>query len=167
MRKFTVIEIGLAVANQMYSNINIYYFLKGIGFERWILEESLTYMDWHVYPHFLGHGIEKVKDMIFKAQGLVPSLSNAFPNVSQLAILVARTCNIYPLSFLLNLGQKQKVPWNFQHMVMFSAMWTTCSISAAVLSHVTMWKTTRTCSDILGKHNYYLPQHTQHHADTP
>ncbi|ERE74926.1 sodium/hydrogen exchanger 9 [Cricetulus griseus] len=38
----------------------------------------------------------------------------------QLAIFVARACNIYPLSFLLNLGRRQKIPWNFQHMMMFS-----------------------------------------------
>ncbi|XP_048956017.1 sodium/hydrogen exchanger 9 isoform X3 [Canis lupus dingo] len=40
----------------------------------------------------------------------------------QLAIFVARACNIYPLSFLLNLGRKQKIPWNFQHMMMFSGL---------------------------------------------
>ncbi|KAF4020522.1 hypothetical protein G4228_012403 [Cervus hanglu yarkandensis] len=38
------------------------------------------------------------------------------------AIFVARACNIYPLSFLLNLGRKHKVPWNFQHMMMFSGL---------------------------------------------
>ncbi|XP_077649888.1 sodium/hydrogen exchanger 9 [Urocitellus parryii] len=39
-----------------------------------------------------------------------------------LAIFVARACNIYPLSFLLNLGRKQRIPWNFQHMMMFSGL---------------------------------------------
>uniref|UniRef100_A0ABI7XQ12 Sodium/hydrogen exchanger n=1 Tax=Felis catus TaxID=9685 RepID=A0ABI7XQ12_FELCA len=39
-----------------------------------------------------------------------------------LAIFLARACNIYPLSFLLNLGRKQKIPWNFQHMMMFSGL---------------------------------------------
>ncbi|XP_069861681.1 sodium/hydrogen exchanger 9 isoform X1 [Dipodomys merriami] len=39
-----------------------------------------------------------------------------------LAIFVARACNIYPLSFLLNLGRKGKIPWNFQHMMMFSGL---------------------------------------------
>ncbi|OBS71804.1 hypothetical protein A6R68_13619, partial [Neotoma lepida] len=48
---------------------------------------------------------------------------NVFLNVSQqLAIFVARACNIYPLSFLLNLGRKQKIAWNFQHMMMFSGL---------------------------------------------
>ncbi|XP_038050054.1 sodium/hydrogen exchanger 9-like [Patiria miniata] len=39
-----------------------------------------------------------------------------------LAILVGRFLNIYPLSFLLNLGRKQKIPWNIQHMLMFSGL---------------------------------------------
>nr|XP_023411117.1 sodium/hydrogen exchanger 9 [Loxodonta africana] len=39
-----------------------------------------------------------------------------------LATFVARACNIYPLSFLLNLGRKHKIPWNFQHMMMFSGL---------------------------------------------
>ncbi|KAM9231047.1 sodium/hydrogen exchanger 9 [Leptosomus discolor] len=39
-----------------------------------------------------------------------------------MAVFVARACNIYPLSFLLNLGRKQKIPRNFQHMMMFSGL---------------------------------------------
>lgn len=39
-----------------------------------------------------------------------------------LAIFVARACHIYPLSFLLNLGRRQKIPWNFQHMMMFAGL---------------------------------------------
>uniref|UniRef100_A0A8C5MDA7 Sodium/hydrogen exchanger n=1 Tax=Leptobrachium leishanense TaxID=445787 RepID=A0A8C5MDA7_9ANUR len=39
-----------------------------------------------------------------------------------ISIFVARACNIYPLTFLLNLGRKKKIPWNFQHMMMFSGL---------------------------------------------
>ncbi|NWW30422.1 SL9A9 protein, partial [Panurus biarmicus] len=38
------------------------------------------------------------------------------------AVFLARASNIYPLSFLLNLGRKQKIPGNFQHMMMFSGL---------------------------------------------
>ncbi|XP_078420352.1 sodium/hydrogen exchanger 9-like [Cetorhinus maximus] len=39
-----------------------------------------------------------------------------------IAIFVARACNIYPLTFLLNLRRKRKIPWNFQHMMMFAGL---------------------------------------------
>ncbi|RUS82308.1 hypothetical protein EGW08_009940 [Elysia chlorotica] len=41
---------------------------------------------------------------------------------SFLAVVVARFCNIYPLSFLLNLGRSNKIRPNFQHMMMFSGL---------------------------------------------
>jgi sodium/hydrogen exchanger-like protein 6/7 len=33
---------------------------------------------------------------------------------------IGRAANIYPLSFLLNLGRKPKIPANFQHMLFFA-----------------------------------------------
>nr|XP_006821443.1 PREDICTED: sodium/hydrogen exchanger 7-like [Saccoglossus kowalevskii] len=39
-----------------------------------------------------------------------------------LAVGVARVCNIYPLSFLLNLGRKNKISFNFQHMLVFAGL---------------------------------------------
>ena len=38
----------------------------------------------------------------------------------QLCVVLARAVNIYPLSFLLNLGRSRKIPCNFQHMMMFA-----------------------------------------------
>nr|XP_006639292.1 PREDICTED: sodium/hydrogen exchanger 7 isoform X1 [Lepisosteus oculatus]XP_015219783.1 PREDICTED: sodium/hydrogen exchanger 7 isoform X1 [Lepisosteus oculatus] len=39
-----------------------------------------------------------------------------------IAIFIGRACNIYPLSFLLNLGRRHKIGGNFQHMMMFAGL---------------------------------------------
>ncbi|KFQ79093.1 Sodium/hydrogen exchanger 6, partial [Phaethon lepturus] len=39
-----------------------------------------------------------------------------------LAIFLGRAANIYPLSFLLNLGRRNKIGTNLQHMMMFAAL---------------------------------------------
>ncbi|RVE74080.1 hypothetical protein OJAV_G00037630 [Oryzias javanicus] len=39
-----------------------------------------------------------------------------------LAIFIGRALNIYPLSFLLNLGRRVKIRGNFQHMMMFAGL---------------------------------------------
>lgn len=38
----------------------------------------------------------------------------------QVAVFLGRAANIYPLSFLLNLGRRNKIKSNFQHMMMFA-----------------------------------------------
>uniref|UniRef100_A0AAQ4RQ66 Sodium/hydrogen exchanger n=1 Tax=Gasterosteus aculeatus aculeatus TaxID=481459 RepID=A0AAQ4RQ66_GASAC len=38
------------------------------------------------------------------------------------AIFIGRALNIYPLSFLLNLGRRHKIKGNFQHMMMFAGL---------------------------------------------
>lgn len=38
----------------------------------------------------------------------------------QLAVFLGRAANIYPLSFLLNLGRRNKIGSNFQHVMMFA-----------------------------------------------
>ncbi|KAG7220095.1 hypothetical protein INR49_008989 [Caranx melampygus] len=39
-----------------------------------------------------------------------------------LAVFLGRAANIYPLSFLLNLGRKNKIGSNFQHVMMFAGL---------------------------------------------
>ncbi|XP_037626988.1 sodium/hydrogen exchanger 7 isoform X1 [Sebastes umbrosus] len=39
-----------------------------------------------------------------------------------LSIFIGRAFNIYPLSFLLNLGRRHKIKGNFQHMMMFAGL---------------------------------------------
>uniref|UniRef100_A0A8B9HNI6 Sodium/hydrogen exchanger n=1 Tax=Astyanax mexicanus TaxID=7994 RepID=A0A8B9HNI6_ASTMX len=46
----------------------------------------------------------------------------AFISGSFLAILLGRAANIYPLSFLLNLGRSNRISNNFQHVMMFAGL---------------------------------------------
>ena len=46
----------------------------------------------------------------------------AFILAAFFAIAIARAAHIYPLSFLLNLGRKNRIPTNFQHMLWFSGL---------------------------------------------
>lgn len=43
-----------------------------------------------------------------------------FLSTEQVTSTLGRAVNIYPLSFLLNLGRKPPIPINFQHMLFFS-----------------------------------------------
>ncbi len=38
------------------------------------------------------------------------------------AIILGRALNIYPLSFILNLGRKSKITMNIQHMMFLSGL---------------------------------------------
>ncbi|VCW98372.1 unnamed protein product, partial [Gulo gulo] len=77
------------------------------------LFEFMNFLGENVIFCYMGLALFTFQNHIFNALFIL----GAF-----LAIFVARACNIYPLSFLLNLGRKQKIPWNFQHMMMFSGL---------------------------------------------
>ncbi|KAI9519003.1 hypothetical protein NQZ68_032701 [Dissostichus eleginoides] len=49
-----------------------------------------------------------------------------------LSICISRACNIYPLSFLLNLGRTTKIPRSFQHFMMFAGFRGAVAFSLAV-----------------------------------
>uniref|UniRef100_A0A672UKL5 Sodium/hydrogen exchanger n=1 Tax=Strigops habroptila TaxID=2489341 RepID=A0A672UKL5_STRHB len=64
-----------------------------------------------------------------------------------IAIFFGRAAHIYPLSFLLNLGRRHKISWNFQHMMMFSGLRGAMAFALAIrdtatYSHQMMFSTT-------------------------
>lgn len=61
----------------------------------------------------------------------------AFITGSFLAIIVGRAVNIYPLSFLLNLGRKSKITWNLQHMLFLSGLRGAIAFALAIRNTLT------------------------------
>jgi len=53
------------------------------------------------------------------------------------AVAVARAANIYPLSFLLNLGRTQKIPVKYQHMLWFAGLRGAMAFALALRNTVT------------------------------
>ncbi|KAM6970827.1 sodium/hydrogen exchanger 9-like isoform 1-T1 [Tautogolabrus adspersus] len=62
---------------------------------------------------YMGYVLLTFPHHVFKAL----FISGAF-----LSIFISRACNIYPLSFLLNLRRSTKIPRSFQHFMMFAGL---------------------------------------------
>jgi len=61
----------------------------------------------------------------------------AFIFGSFFAIICGRAVNIYPLSFLLNLGRKSKITWNLQHMMFLSGLRGAIAFALAIRNTLT------------------------------
>ncbi|KAK2886547.1 hypothetical protein Q8A73_020493 [Channa argus] len=72
---------------------------------------------------YMGYVLLTFPHHVFKAL----FISGAF-----LSIFISRACNIYPLSFLLNLGRTNKIPHNFQHFMMFAGLRGAVTFSLAI-----------------------------------
>lgn len=62
------------------------------------------------------------------------------PIPSQVAVFLGRAANIYPLSFLLNLGRRNKIRSNFQHMMMFAGQWKDTCINHNRCKNILLYK---------------------------
>ncbi|XP_045143404.1 sodium/hydrogen exchanger 9 [Echinops telfairi] len=103
-----VLFCGVTQAHYTYNNLSLDSKMRTKQ-----LFEFMNFLAENVIFCYMGLALFTFQNHIFNALFML----GAF-----LAIFVARACNIYPLSFLLNLGRKQKIPWNFQHMMMFSGL---------------------------------------------
>ncbi|KAM9088962.1 sodium/hydrogen exchanger 9 [Megaptera novaeangliae] len=103
-----VLFCGVTQAHYTYNNLSLDSKMRTKQ-----LFEFMNFLAENVIFCYMGLALFTFQNHIFNALFIL----GAF-----LAIFVARACNIYPLSFLLNLGRKHKIPWNFQHMMMFSGL---------------------------------------------
>lgn len=53
-----------------------------------------------------------------------------------LCAMIGRAVNVYPLAWLINLGRKPKMPWNFQHMLFFAGLRGAMSFALAIRNTV-------------------------------
>ncbi|KAM6999897.1 sodium/hydrogen exchanger 6a isoform 1-T1 [Tautogolabrus adspersus] len=77
------------------------------------LFELLNFLAENFIFSYMGLTLFTFKNHIFNPMFIV----GAF-----VAVFVGRATNIYPLSFLLNLGRRNKIRSNFQHMMMFAGL---------------------------------------------
>ncbi|XP_054556728.1 sodium/hydrogen exchanger 9 [Talpa occidentalis] len=103
-----VLFCGVTQAHYTYNNLSLDSKMRTKQ-----LFEFMNFLAENVIFCYMGLALFTFQNHIFNALFILGAI---------LAIFIARACNIYPLSFLLNLGRKQKVPWNFQHMMMFSGL---------------------------------------------
>ncbi|KTF95056.1 hypothetical protein cypCar_00006770 [Cyprinus carpio] len=84
-----------------------------LGVATGVLFELLNFLAENFIFSYMGLTLFTFKNHVFNPIFIV----GAF-----LAVFLGRAANIYPLSFLLNLGRKHKISPNFQHMMMFAGL---------------------------------------------
>ncbi|MEE6496701.1 hypothetical protein FKM82_002461 [Ascaphus truei] len=103
-----VLFCGITQAHYTYNNLSPESQLRTKQ-----LFELLNFLAENFIFSYMGLALFTFKNHIFNPWFVV----GAF-----LAVFIGRAANIYPLSFLLNLGRRNKIGSNFQHMMMFAGL---------------------------------------------
>ncbi|XP_061680341.1 sodium/hydrogen exchanger 7 [Syngnathoides biaculeatus] len=104
----SVLFCGITQAHYTYNNLSVESTKRTKQ-----LFESLHFLAENFIFSYMGLALFTFQNHIF---------SPIFIAGAFVAIFLGRAFNIYPLSFLLNLGRRHKIKGNFQHMMMFAGL---------------------------------------------
>ncbi|KFQ79870.1 Sodium/hydrogen exchanger 7, partial [Phoenicopterus ruber ruber] len=137
-----VLFCGITQAHYTYNNLSVESRSRTkqarLSFTFYTLFEVLHFLAENFIFSYMGLALFTFQKHIFSPVFII----GAF-----VAIFLGRAAHIYPLSFLLNLGRRHKISWNFQHMMMFSGLRGAMAFALAIrdtatYSHQMMFSTT-------------------------
>ncbi|NXX51070.1 SL9A7 protein, partial [Tricholaema leucomelas] len=137
-----VLFCGITQAHYTYNNLSVESRSRTkqarLSFTFYRLFEVLHFLAENFIFSYMGLALFTFQKHIFSPVFII----GAF-----IAIFLGRAAHIYPLSFLLNLGRRHKISWNFQHMMMFSGLRGAMAFALAIrdtatYSHQMMFSTT-------------------------
>ncbi|RXM95054.1 Sodium/hydrogen exchanger 7 [Acipenser ruthenus] len=108
-----VLFCGITQAHYTYNNLSAESTIRTKQ-----LFEVLHFLAENFIFSYMGLALFTFQNHIFSPIFIV----GAFLTVHQVAIFIGRACNVYPISLALNLGRRNKIGWNFQHMMMFAGL---------------------------------------------
>ncbi|XP_077347207.1 sodium/hydrogen exchanger 6 [Lithobates pipiens] len=103
-----VLFCGITQAHYTYNNLSTESQIRTKQ-----LFELLNFLAENFIFSYMGLALFTFQNHVFNATFIVFAF---------LAVFLGRAANIYPLSFLLNLGRRNKIGSNFQHMMMFAGL---------------------------------------------
>lgn len=123
-----VLFCGICQAHYTYNNLSddsrmrtkqifeLLNFLSENFIFSYIGVSMFTFPKHHFDPWFISTGFVSIAALEVEYRGFFKHIGFFL----QICAAIGRAANIYPLSFLLNLGRKPKISTNFQHMLFFA-----------------------------------------------
>ncbi|KAM4662550.1 sodium/hydrogen exchanger 6 [Discoglossus pictus] len=103
-----VLFCGITQAHYTYNNLSTESQLRTKQ-----LFELLNFLAENFIFSYMGLALFTFQNHVFSPTFIIGSF---------IAVFIGRAANIYPLSFLLNLGRRNKIRSNYQHMMMFAGL---------------------------------------------